>query len=208
MLKIGYRLLLSPGGGDTFDEKALGEEEENDHGDNDQSRGSHKVVPVGSAAPALVGLQAESQREVPLLGQVNQGTEKIIPGSHELEQRHHDKRGLGQRENDVPKDLPFAAAVDTRRFRQFPGQREKELPEQKDIEGTRHEARHPQRLEAARPPDRFKQGVEWHHDNRKGNHHGGEHEDKNLVTPFPFYTGKTVGGNGAAEHRPDNGHKA
>src|SRR5438094_10322157 len=69
----GERLLtFQPGHRDPLNKRPLGEEEEHDDGEHDQGGGGHEHVPLGAAVLALVELQAERQRKVALVGQVDE----------------------------------------------------------------------------------------------------------------------------------------
>src|SRR5690349_1415266 len=89
-------LILAASDGDALDEMPLRRDEEGDNRQDDQRAGGHEVVPVGQRGFLLHRLERQGQRKVALIGQVDERTEKVVPGAQKSEQAHHDERRPAQ----------------------------------------------------------------------------------------------------------------
>src|SRR4051794_25208818 len=120
---------LRPCRRDALDKRLLGEEKQQDRGQDDQGAGGHEQVPGGAAGFALEILQAEREGELFGALQVNQWTEEIVPDAHERKERNDREGGFCERQNDPPEDAQFAASVDAGGFGKFGRDGHEELAE-------------------------------------------------------------------------------
>src|SRR6185369_14653348 len=131
---------LDAGERHTFDERALGQEEQDDDGQHEHERRRHRQVPLG-AVPLLELRETDRQRpQLLVLPQEQERREQIVPVVEEVEQRHRGDRRLGQRDDHARHDLELARAVDPSCVGQLFRDRQEELPEQEDRERVAKEA--------------------------------------------------------------------
>ena len=190
---------MSPWLGHTLDEAPLGEHEQKENRDDNQSACRHELVPGRVAGAALEELEAEGERELVLVGQVDQRADEVIPHRQAVEQGDDREGRLAQRQDDPPEAAPARAAVEHGGLFQLLGNAEEELPQQEDVERAAEPRRHPQRLERADPAEVFEEHVRRHHDDGEGDHHGGQAEREHRVAAAEANAGEAVGGDRAGE---------
>ena len=127
---------LHAGRRDAFDQQPLEEEEEEEDRHHRQGRHREQAAPVRFARRIDEGAQAELDRVVLHVVQVDQRREEIVPGPDEGEDcggRQHRRR---KRQDDLPVDAPGAAAVHHRRLVELARDAAEELHHQEDEEGV------------------------------------------------------------------------
>ena len=97
---------LSPfdaGERDAFDEGPLGEREDDDHGQDRHRIARHGQIPKGAVSIEEVG-QAQSNGEMFLAGEKDEGGQVVAPHAIEFEQGNGRQDRLGEREDDACED--------------------------------------------------------------------------------------------------------
>src|SRR5215212_10634490 len=129
------QLLLHAGRGDAFDDVALPDDVDDQHGDDGDRRSGHEQSEVRGVL-AAEEVYGQGHRVVVDAVQEDQWPEEVVP----LEQEREDAEGRQgrsyKREYDPPVDRPAIGAVHYRRLLQVHGEALDELPEQEDTESV------------------------------------------------------------------------
>ena len=138
------------------------------------------------------------------MGDEDEWAEKVVPDEQEVEERDDGEGGLAKWDDDFPEDAPMATAIDAGGFVKFFGDAAIELAKEKDVESGAEPRGNPERFERADPSDFAEEDEEWSHENREGDHHGGEHECEERGTAFELDAGKAVRDNCAGKNHADD----
>lgn len=160
---------------DTLDEVLLRkEEDEHDREGHHHGRRHEKVI-AGFGCEAdpsgIEGGDAERKRELARTAEKDQRIEEVVPMGQKRDDRGRGKGRFGQGDDDLPVDPKVPGAIEPRRFKQFLGNRAKELSKQKDEERTSTKpVGNDQRPECVDPADMPKDDERWNNGQFRGKH--------------------------------------
>src|SRR5215472_9000677 len=129
-----FQLSLEPERGDPADEPLLNRQEHDRWRDHREQVGGQQEVRLRVRAVLEHVRQADSDRELVVVIQVEQRAAKVVPVPDDRENRAHRQDWYRQRQDDAPVDLEVAHAIDPRRLVELLRNGAHVLPDEEDEE--------------------------------------------------------------------------